>query len=51
MVGTLIWREHLTDRAGFTLPTLMDDTAFKSVELVAPKQVESKASMLKRGRN
>ena len=51
VVGTLIWREHLTDRAGFNLPALMDDTAFKSMELIAPKQVESKASMLKRGRN
>ncbi|MGA2621279.1 MAG: DUF1598 domain-containing protein [Thermoguttaceae bacterium] len=51
VVGALVARERLTERAACSLPTLLADSAAKTLELAVPKQVDSKVSMLKRGRN
>jgi hypothetical protein len=41
----------LTEKAGDSLPTLMESPAVKPAVFNAPKQVESQASVLKKGRN
>jgi len=51
LVGALVAHERLIDKAGCALPALMDATAFKTLELPAPTQVDSKASMVKQGSN
>jgi hypothetical protein len=51
MVGALVTHERLIDKAGCALPALTDAATFKTLELPAPTQVESKASMVKQGSN
>jgi hypothetical protein len=51
MVGALVAREHLAAKAGCDLAALTQDSMFKAVQLPAPTQVDSKASMVKKGRN
>jgi hypothetical protein len=51
VVGALIVKERLADKAGCSLPALMDSPDVKVAEFSVPKQVESKASVLKKGRN
>jgi hypothetical protein len=51
VVGALVVKERLTEKAGYSMPTLMDDTTVKAAEFNAPKQVDSQASVLKKGRN
>ncbi len=51
VVGTLLARENLADRAGCRTPTLLEDEPLKVPEFSVPKHVDSKVSMLKRGRN
>jgi thiamine pyrophosphate-dependent acetolactate synthase large subunit-like protein len=47
----LVARENLIEKAGCSLPVLMGSSALKPMELPAPSQVDSKVSMLKKGRN
>jgi hypothetical protein len=51
VVGALIVKENLPAKAGDSLPVLMDSSAVKIVQYPAPKQVDSKTSMLKKGHN
>ena len=51
VVGALVAHEKLTERAGCSLPLLLDDEALRTRELTAPTQVDSKVSMLKKGHN
>lgn len=51
VVGALVAHERLTDRAGCSLPLLLDDVALKTLEYTAPAHVDSKVSMLKKGHN
>ena len=51
VVGALVVKERLTEKAGDSMPTLLESPAAKARCVHAPKQVESKASVLKRGRN
>ena len=50
-LATLIVRENLTDKAGYTMPLLLSASALKTAQLSVPKQVDSRASLLKRDRN
>jgi hypothetical protein len=51
MVGALVVHERLTDKAGCTLPALLQDAMVKTLQLPAPTQVDSKASMVKQKSN
>jgi hypothetical protein len=51
VVGALIVKEQLTDRAGYSMPTLLDPTDVAIEEFAAPTQVASRASVMKKGRN
>ena len=51
VVGALVVKERLTERAGYSMPILLDPVQVKIDEFPAPKQVDSKVSMLKKGRN
>ncbi len=51
IVGALVVKERLTEKAGYSMPTLLDPVAVKVDEYPAPKQVQSKVNMLKKGRN
>jgi hypothetical protein len=51
IVAALIAKERLTDKAGHGMPVLMGDSELKAAEFLAPKTVDSKASVLKKGRN
>ncbi len=51
IVAALIVKEDLPAKAGNSLAALLDPDAVKLVEYPAPKQVESKASLLKKGHN
>jgi hypothetical protein len=51
VVGALLTKERLTEKAGQSLPTLLESPAVKTEVFNAPKQVESKASVLNKGRN
>jgi hypothetical protein len=51
VVGALIAKDRLAQRAGNSFPTLLDAAAVKIEEFNAPKQTESIASVLKKGHN
>jgi len=51
LVGALVAHERLADKAGCNLPALMQESTLKTLELPAPKQVDSCVSMIKQGRN
>ena len=51
VVGALVVKERLAEKAGYSMPTLLESPAVKPEVFNAPKQVESKASVLKKGRN
>jgi hypothetical protein len=51
IVGALVVKDRLTDKAGHSLPTLMESPAVKTEVFNAPKQVESKASVVAKGQN
>ena len=51
VVGALVVKERLAEKAGHSMPTLMESPDAKPEALNAPKQVESKASVLKKGHN
>ncbi len=44
IVGAVIVKDRLTDKAGYSMPTLLESPAVKTEVFNAPKQVESKAS-------
>jgi len=50
VVGALVVKERLTEKAGYSMPLLLDP-AVKVAEFNAPKQVASKASLMKKGSN
>ena len=51
VVGALVVKEQLTQKANNSLPTLMESSDVKSEVFNTPTQVESKTSVLKKGRN
>jgi hypothetical protein len=51
VVGALVAKERLAEKAGNSLPTLLDSSVVKTAEFNTPKQVDSKASLLKKGRH
>lgn len=51
VVGALIAKERLAEKAGCSMPILLNAAEVKTAEFSAPKQVDSEVSMLKRGRN
>jgi len=51
VVGALIVKEQLTEKAGYSMPLLLDPADLKTESFPAPKQVETRASVLKKGRN
>ncbi len=51
IVGALVVKEQLPDKAGYSMPTLLDPQQVQIDRFPAPKQVDSKVSMLKKGRN
>jgi hypothetical protein len=51
LVGALVAHERLFDKAGCNLPALTQADTFKTLELSAPTQVDSKVSTVKQGTN
>jgi hypothetical protein len=51
IVGVLVVKERLTEKAGYSMPILLDAAQVKLDGYPAPRQVDSKVSMLKKGRN
>ncbi len=49
VVAALIVKEDLTGKAGYSMPLLMDPAEVAVVELTAPKQIDSKVTMIKKG--
>ena len=49
IVGALIVKERLPDKAGYSLPVLMTSADLQPAEFNAPKQVPSQASVLPKG--
>ncbi len=51
IVAALIVKEDLPGKAQVSLPMLMDQSGLQTAKLPAPKQVQSKAALAKKGRN
>ncbi len=51
VVGALLTKERLADKAGLQLSTLLDPAEVETEQFPAPKQVDSQASLMKKGRN
>lgn len=51
IVSALLVKEHLPEKASLSMSTLMDANHLKTEEFFAAKQVDSKTSMVKSGRN
>ncbi len=51
VVSALIVKEHLAERAGYSMPLLLDPADVKTEQFAAAKHVASRASLLKKGRN
>ena len=51
IVAALIVHENLADKAQLSLPMLMETSGLKTAEFHAPKHVDSKAALAKKGRN
>jgi hypothetical protein len=51
IVAALIQREKLAERAGYSMTVLMDSSQLRADEYFAPQQVDSRASLLKKGSN
>ncbi|MGA2798945.1 MAG: hypothetical protein ABSE63_15305, partial [Thermoguttaceae bacterium] len=49
IVGALIVKERLPEKAGYSLPVLMSSPELRPAEFNAPKQVPSQTSMLPKG--
>jgi len=50
VVGALVVKERLAEKAGYSMPVLLESPAVKPEEFNAPKQVDSMASVLMKGR-
>ena len=50
VVGALIVRDNLTEKANYSFPLLMDTGKLETVSLNAPKDVRSQASVLRKGK-
>jgi hypothetical protein len=48
IVGALLVKERLTEKAGYSMPTLLESPAVKPDVFDAPKQVESKSGLMSR---
>lgn len=51
IVGALIVKENLTEKAGYSMPLLVGAEQVKPEEFFAPKQIDTQASLMKKGRN
>jgi hypothetical protein len=51
VIASLIMQEHLDDKADLRLTLLHDEKKLPVEEYQTPKQVDSKASMIKKGHN
>jgi len=51
IVGALIAKENLTEKAAFSMPLLTGAEVLNPEEFFAPKQVDTQASLMKKGRN
>lgn len=51
IVAALLFKERLLEKAQCSLPTLLDSTSLAREEYPVPKAVDSKATVLKKGRN
>ena len=51
LVGALLAREGLAEKAGCRLPALLEDRALKTLVLPAAREVDSRVSMVKQGHN
>jgi hypothetical protein len=51
IVAALITKEHMVERAGCTLPVIMDSARVEMDQFAAPQQVDSQASVIRKGRN
>jgi hypothetical protein len=51
IVGALIVKERLPEKAGYSMPVLMNTEELRPAEFNAPKQVPSQASVMKKGKN
>jgi hypothetical protein len=51
VVAALITREHMVERAGCNLPVIMDSGRVEIDQFPAPQQVDSQASVVRKGRN
>ena len=51
VVAALITKENLIQKAGHSMPVLMDSSRLTTVSFHAPRQVPSQASVFRRGRN
>jgi hypothetical protein len=51
LMGAIVAHDRMADRAGCNLATLLQDSTLKTVDMPAPKQVDSKVSMVKQGHN
>ncbi len=51
VVGALIVKERLTEKAGYSMPLLLDPAEVKTEEFHAPKQIRTQASVMKKGHN
>ena len=50
IVGALVVKERLTERAGYSMPMLLDPADLQTVDFPAPKQLDSVASVVKKSR-
>lgn len=51
VVAALLVKEDLPRKAGFSMPLLMNEAQLPAHQFFAPKQIDAKASFLKKGRN
>lgn len=51
VIAALVVKEQLPEKAGYSMPVLLDASEVKVAEYVAPTAVDSKASVMKRGSN
>ena len=50
VVGALVVKERLVEKAGYSMPILLDPADAQTEEFFAPKQLDSKASLMKKSR-
>jgi hypothetical protein len=50
IVGALVAKENLTGKAGCSLPLLTDQSGLEAAKFPAPKQIDSQASLIRKGK-